>query len=207
MSYIQLPHGLVKNDKQVQFNLHKDYEEARYIKRLPYIQNKDPHHSDSIIDLIKNRDDFKKYLLATSVYGNELQQDLNAIVGHNGKFNNAIVRPALDLKNDGIMQNPNPLNLTFRDVKKFDIQNPVIGKLVSQVKASKLTDEKLTKRILAQDEIANIENRLGKLNKPININAKDDNDDDNNGGSGGGGGNVLNRNSRRPDPSPPPPDK
>ena len=136
-----------------------------------------------------------------------MQQDLNAIVGHNGKFNNAIVRPALDLKNDGIMQNPNPLNLTFRDVKKFDIQNPVIGKLVSQVKASKLTDEKLTKRILAQDEIANIENRLGKLNKPININAKDDNDDDNNGGSGGGGGNVLNRNSRRPDPSPPPPDK
>ena len=37
----------------------------------------------------------------------------------------------------------------------------MIGKLVSQVKASKLTDEKLTKRILAQDEIA-IENRKTK---------------------------------------------
>ena len=108
ISYIQLPYGLVKNDKQVQFNLPEDYEETRYIKRLPFIQNKDPHYSNSIIDLIKNRDDLKKYLLATSVYGNELQQDLNAIVGHNEKFNNAIVRPALDLKNDGIMQNPNP---------------------------------------------------------------------------------------------------
>ena len=50
--------------------------------------------------------------------------------------------------------------------------------------------------------------KIGKLNKPININAKDDDDDDNNGGSGvGGGRNVLNRNSRRPDPSPAPPDE
>ena len=58
------------------------------------------------------------------------------------------------------MQNPNPLNLIFWDIKKIDIKNSVIGKLVSQVKASKLTNEQLTKHILAQDEIANIENRL-----------------------------------------------
>ena len=148
-----------------------------------------------------------KYLLATSDYGNELQQDLNVIVGHNEKFNNAIVKHALDSKNDGIMQNPNPLNLIFWDIKKIDIKNSVIGKLVSQVKASKLTNEQLTKHILAQDEIANIENRLEELKKTINIDAKDDDEHDHNNGSGG---NVFNRKSRIPDhsappPSPPPP--
>ena len=61
------------------------------------------------------------------------------------KFNNAIVRHALDLKNDGRFQNPNPLNLTFRDVKKFDLQNPIIGKLATQVKTNKLSDYDLIK--------------------------------------------------------------
>ena len=49
-------------------------------------------------------------MLATSNYGQELQKDLNKIVGYNEKFNNAIVRHALDTKNAGIMQNPNQLN-------------------------------------------------------------------------------------------------
>ena len=62
----------------------------------------------------------KKWLLATSEYGNEIQEDLNAIVGYDEKFNNAIVRHALDLKDySAIFRNPNPLNVTFRDVKKF----------------------------------------------------------------------------------------
>ena len=117
-----------------------------------------------------------------------MQDDLNAIVGYNENFNNAIVRHDLDLENAGIFQNPNPLNLTYRDVKKFDLENPIIGKLVTQVKASKLTEDQLTKKTLIQDQIANIENRLEELKMPININ---DNSDDNTGapgGSGGGGG-------------------
>ena len=47
-----------------------------------------------------------KYLLATSDYGNELQQDLNVIVGHNEKFNNAIVKHALDSKMMGLCKIP-----------------------------------------------------------------------------------------------------
>ena len=31
---------------------------------------------------------FKKWLLATSDYGDEIQEDLNAIVGYDKKFNN-----------------------------------------------------------------------------------------------------------------------
>ena len=77
--------------------------------------------------------------MATSDYGNEIQEDLNAIVGYDEKFNNAIVRHSLDLKHQAIFCNPNPINVTFHDMKKFDLVNPVIGKLATQVKASKLT--------------------------------------------------------------------
>ena len=86
-----------------------------------------------MINLIRNRDDSKKWLLVTSNYGNEIQQDLNAIVGHDEKFNNAIARHALDLKDKAIFRNPNLINVTFYDMKKFDQVNPVIGKLASQV--------------------------------------------------------------------------
>ena len=113
-----------------------------------------------------------------------MQEDPNAIVGYNEKFNNAIVRHALDTKNAGIMQNPNPLNLTFGEVKNFDLQNPVLGEIATQVKASKLTDEQLTKKIFMQDDIAKTENRLEELKLPINFN---DSDDETRGPVGGGG--------------------
>ena len=102
----------------------------------------------------------------------------------NEKFNNTTVRHALDLKNAGIFQNPNPFDLNYRDVEKFDLQNGIIGKLATQVKASKLTEDQLTKRILMQDQISNIKNRLEELGKPINVN---DNSDDETGAPGGGG--------------------
>ena len=196
MSYIQLPYGLKRNGKQLQFILPKNYEESQYITRLPYIRDKGPEFSNSIINIIKNCDDLKKWLLATSDYGQELQEDLNAIVGYNEKFNITIVRHALDTKNAGIMQNPSLLNLTFRDVKKFDLQNPVLGKIATQVKAGKLTDEQLTKEKLMQDNIVKIENRLEELKRPINFN---DNDDETRGPGGGGGDDGV------PPPLPPVP--
>ena len=76
----------------------------------------------------------------------QIQEDLNAIVAFDEKFNNPIVRHALDLKNAGIFQNPNPLNLNFCNVKKVCLQNPIIGKLASRVKARKLTEDQLTKK-------------------------------------------------------------
>ena len=143
MSYVQLPYGLVRNEKQLQFNFQKNYEESQYINRLPYIHDKGPKLDSSIINVIQNRDDLKRWILATSDYGRELQEDLNAIVGYDEKFNNAIVRHALDRKDASVMQIPNPLNVTFRDVKKFDMQNPITGKIATQVKASKLTEEQI----------------------------------------------------------------
>ena len=113
-----------------------------------------------------------------------MQEDLNPVVGYDEKFNNAIVRHALDRKDASVMQNPNPLNLTFRDVKKFDMQNPIIGKIATNVKASKLTEDQLTRRILMQDQISDIANRLEKLKRPI----RRDSDDGGGSGSGVGGG-------------------
>ena len=86
MSYIQLPYGFVKNNKQIQFILPRNYEDSQYIKRLPYISNKGPDVENNILNALKNREDFRKWLLATSDYGQEMQDDLNAIVGYNEKF-------------------------------------------------------------------------------------------------------------------------
>ena len=146
MSYIQLPYGFYKNSEQIQFNLPKNYEASQYIKKLPYITNKDPDFDNEVIDLINNREYFKKWLLATGYYGDEIQEDLKEIVGYDEKFNIVILRHALDLKNTAIFQNPNPLNVTFRDVKNFDMANPILCKLATQVKASKLTKGEITKK-------------------------------------------------------------
>ena len=80
-------------------------------------------------------------------------------------MNNAIVRHALDLKNEAIFGNPNPLNVTFHDVKKFDLVIPIIDKLATQVKASKLIDYELTKKKLGQCKTDKLQNRFELFNK------------------------------------------
>ena len=133
MSYIQLPYGYVNNEKQIQLNLSNNYEESFYFDKVLYLTTKTPPVENNLISLIKNRDDLKRWLLAASDYGNKIQENLNAVVGHDEKFINSIVRYALDLKDDLIFRNPNPINVTFYDMKKLDQVNPVIGKLAAQV--------------------------------------------------------------------------
>ena len=125
----------------------------------------------------------KRWLLATSDYGREIQDNLNAVVGYNEKFNNSIVRHALDLKDEAIFCNPNLINVTFYDMKKFDQVNPVIGKLAAQVKASKLTEQEINQKLLDNFEADTIQARLDKLK----YGSPDDDDGDNKKGLGGGG--------------------
>ena len=54
-----------------------------------------------------------------------------------GKLNDAIIRHALNTKDKHILANPNPLQVTFKDIKKFNAQNPMIGKVLSQIETSK----------------------------------------------------------------------
>ena len=84
-------------------------------------------------------------------------------------------------------------------MKKIDLVNPVIGKLATQVKASKLTDYQLTKKLLEQGEVEKLQLRLDALKYGVN-----NNDDDNeNKGSGDGGDGRTD--DRMPSPGPPPP--
>ena len=46
------------------------------------------------------------------------------------------MRRLFDERNKGVFELPVPLNVTFKDVKKFDVQNPVIGNILSQVNAN-----------------------------------------------------------------------
>ena len=70
MSYIQLPYGLVRKDKKIKLNLPENYTASEYIARLPYIDNsKDPKFQNDAVDIINNRADIRKFLLATSDYG------------------------------------------------------------------------------------------------------------------------------------------
>ena len=71
-SYIQLPYGFVKNNKQIQFNLPSDFEESQYYKEVPFITNESPSVKNNLLNLLRNRENLKKWLLATSDYGNEI---------------------------------------------------------------------------------------------------------------------------------------
>ena len=76
MAYIRLPYGFVKNNKQIQFNLPSNYEESQYYKEVPYITNRNPAVENNLLNLLRNREDLKKWLLATSDYGNEYKKIL-----------------------------------------------------------------------------------------------------------------------------------
>ena len=149
-----------------------------------------------MINLIKNRDDLERWLLATSDYGAEIEQNLTAVVGQDEKFNNSIVRHALDLRDQPIFHNPNALNVTFYDMKKFDQVNPIIGKLATQVRASKLTDKELNQKLLDNFEAHQIQARLDRLKYGGPDNDDDDDDDNKKGPGGTPGGTPL----RKPDP-------
>ena len=97
----------------------------------------------------------------------------------------------------------------FKDGKKFDIQNPIIGNLLSQVNANKISDAKV-KQLLGQAKDEELQARLDRLRETIdksndadnnnnnnNINFDDSDDDDDN----NVGGEELRRrysNLRRP---------
>ena len=179
-SYIQEPFGYRHVSNPIQFVSPRN-PESHYVDRIGYISNRDdPVVENNILNAVKNREDLQKYILATSDFGHELQQNINEITGGDEKFNNAIVRRALDLKNDDLFRNPQPITLLFNNIEKFHQQNPIIGKLATQINVSQLTDKELTKRKFLEGGIREIEDRLYRLKygKDDKKTDDDDNDDD-----------------------------
>ena len=84
----------------------------------------------------------------------------------------------MDLKDEPIRRNPNPLNVTFYNMKKFYQFNPVIGKFSAQVKAAKLTEQELNQKILDNFRADTLQARLDKLKyggfPDDNVNGDDD---------------------------------
>ena len=167
---------MIQKDKQIKLDLPKNYAASQYKKRLLYIEIEDTNFQNKIIDLVNNRTDLQKYLLATSGYGDFIQEKINTIAD-DGKYNHAMVRRALDEKSKGLLQYGTPLSITFKDAKKNDIQNPIIGGLLSQVEANKLEDN-IIKQKLEDFENREIASRLIGLRLPSgkNNNSNDDGD-------------------------------
>ena len=60
MLYIQFPYGYVRNNKQIKFDLPSDYEESLYYKEVPYLTNQNPAVENNLLNLLRNRENFKK---------------------------------------------------------------------------------------------------------------------------------------------------
>ena len=118
MSYIQLPYGVVNEEKQIKLNLPKNYSVSQYVNKLPYLSNTNNSAFQNLItDTLNNRAYLRKYLLATSDYGKNIQENINLVVT-DGKFNDALVRHVLVEKNKDVFDSSTPLSVTFNDAKK-----------------------------------------------------------------------------------------
>ena len=181
-AFVQLPYGVIENQPTFKFKNQKNYETNNYLKTLPYLDNVSrPEIQNDAINLIKNKASFRNYLLATSDVGSSLQDAINHVVT-DGEFNEVGLRRVLDSHNSDIFKVSNPLSLVFKNAHTFNLKNPVLGNLVSQIYAGSLSDENI-KKLLLQNDIDNIQTRLDNLKRrPGNNNNNVNNDDDDNDG-------------------------
>ena len=180
-SYIKLPYGLVsddKNEEKIRFNLPLNYKKDVLFQQVPYFAEANNPAIDDVI-LGNKRDDLsiQKFLLSKGVLEDAVLDNLNMIVTDR-KFNNAGIRRKLDLKYPSIIKKPTASNFLFRDLKQFNVQNPVIGGLYNQLQIRTSDQLKLLKKAprIKDLKIRNALERLKKFN--LNRGAADDDDDD-----------------------------
>ena len=110
---------------------------------LPYLANlKDPIFQNKVEDLLKNREDLQKYLLAREEFNNTIQESLQLAVSHDKLNDEAAVRHVSE-RDDPIYnyfrKNDNPLDVVYKQQAKFDVQNLVIESLLKQINRGKVT--------------------------------------------------------------------
>ena len=147
----------------------KDQKVKDLLKHLPYLANlKDPIFQNKVENLIKNKEDLQKYLLATEDLNKTVEESLQLAVGH-GKLNDeSAVRHVSD-RDDPLYkyfrENDNPLDVVYRKQAKFDVQNPIIGSLLQQINKSKLPWYEETKKILDKGPDPNVFDLEDRFNK------------------------------------------
>ena len=198
--YIKLPFGFVSSQKdkeKIQFDLPLNYKKDVLFQKVPYFAEVNNSAIDDVISG-KRKDDLaiQKFLLSKGVLEDAILDNLDMIVTDR-KFNNAGIRRKLDLKYPSIVKKPTASNFLFRDIKQFDVQNPVIGGLYNQLKIRTSDQLKLLKQAPNIKDLK-IRNNLDRLSK-FNLERGGLDDDDDNDDIPG-----LPR-SRRGEPPPPPP--
>ena len=96
------------------------------------------------------------------------------------------------MKFPSVMKKPNPIEVMFKDKSKFDVQNPVVGSLITQVVDNKKKEKEILR---ALDQVPlirdlDIEKRFRELNNFNEGRNNDDDDDDNNNTGQSPGGNL-----------------
>ena len=136
-SSIQLPFGFIpdqKTENDLQFNLPLNYKKNLLFNKLPFVTKLDNPAIENVVNGIEADDlSVQKFLLATNLLQDSVQESLNMIVT-DGDFNNASIRRVLDTKYPSVMKKPNPIDFVLKDKAKFDVQNPVIGSLFEQIR-------------------------------------------------------------------------
>ena len=194
---IQLPYGFLEEENDENFNLDlpKNFKKELLFENLPFVaQLKNP----AIENVVKGKtaDDLsiQKYLLATGLLEDTIQNNLDMIITDN-EFNNAGIRRVLDQKYPTIMGKPTATSFMFKEKAKFDIQNPIIGSLYNEVLTDKQKERRQIEEIGKAPSITdlNIQKRLDALKKfEEGIDDDDDDDDDDNNNNNNRGNNNLN---------------
>ena len=118
-----------------------------------------------MISTTENNEDLQKYLFAPGKIGRHLQGEIDLPVT-DGKLNNARVRNQLDSLYKNAFGRRNPYEIVFKDISKFDGQNPIIHNLLAEIENRKLTNKtahKFLDRALSAKDLE-VKNNLGHLN-------------------------------------------
>ena len=137
---IQLPSGFIpdqKTENDLQFNLPLNYKKNLLFDKLPFVKKLDNPAIENVVNGNEADDlSVQKFLLATYLLQDSVQESLNMIVT-DGDFNNTSIRRVLDTKYPFVMKKPNPIDFVLKDKAKFDIENPIIGSLYDQIRKNK----------------------------------------------------------------------
>ena len=117
------------------------FDQLLYLARL-----ENPAIVDVVKSCIGDNLSLQKYILATRLLKDSIQDSLDLTVSSDGKLSSAAVVRQLDTKFPSVMRKSNPINVVFKDKAKFDTQNLIIGALLTQIESGKLNDEKQSKK-------------------------------------------------------------
>ena len=142
----------------------RNYSVSVLSSELEYLDNfNDTEFRHSLIDTIQNREDLQRHLLASSEVGQSIQDDIDIIVT-DGRLNNVRVKHMLYRVHKNGMYKQNPFETVFK-ISKFEVHNPIIGRLLSKIESGKLTDESVKRFLNKLPNSKDIE--LKSLNRKI----------------------------------------